>query len=317
MKTLLLSLLFSTSVLAAPDATWTLQTGAPWQVNGSVKANQDLSAVDSLDGKTGFLASDEGSALQSVTFDAAAKTLTVGDTFKLLGKKQEADIEGIAAAPAENCYYVTGSHAISRKKMEYEASRFHLFRVKVDAATGNLSGGTQVGSLRDIMAGVPELKAFLDQPASGNGIDIEGLAWRDGRLFVGFRAPVGGANAWVLETTGAAVFDGAPLKPTLHVLPLGSGMGIRAMATVPEGFFLLTGDSGGPQISGVPELFFWAPGAAAVKLGTVPTAGAKPEALMVLSQSPEAVELLMISDGLTNGNPVTLKVSKTTAQEPS
>lgn len=310
MKPILLSLALTTSLIAAPDASWSLKTGEPWQLTGSVKGNQDLSAIDSLNGKTGLLASDEGSAVQSVSIDGANRVITAGESFKLLGKKQEADIEGIAAAPAENCYYITGSHAISRKKLQMEESRYHIYRMKPHPVSGALSGQADQGSLRKILESVPELKTFLDQPAHANGIDIEGLTWKDGRLFIGFRAPVGGENAWVLETTGAAIFEGAAPEAKLHVLPLGKGTGIRALATIRDGLLILTGDSGTGQAAPVPGLFYWTPGAEPVRLGDVPAGGAKPEAMMVLSESDTGIRLVMISDGLTNGNPVTLTLTK-------
>lgn len=311
MKTILLSLALTTSLIAAPDASWSLKTGEPWQLTGSIKGNQDLSAIDSLNGKTGLLASDEGSAVQSVSIDAANRVITAGESFKLLGKKQEADIEGIAAAPAENCYYITGSHAISRKKLQMEESRYHIFRMKPHPVSGALSGRADHGSLRKILESVPELKVFLDQPAHANGIDIEGLTWKDGRLFIGFRAPVGGENAWVLETTGAAIFDGAAPEAKLHILPLGKGTGMRALATVRDGLLILSGDSGGTgPAAPAPALFFWKPDTAPVRLGDVPAGGAKPEAMMVVGESDNAIRLVMISDGLAYGNPVTLTLSK-------
>ena len=135
MKTVLCSLLLSTAAMATEGAGWTLHPGGPWQVSGSLKGKKDVSAIDLISSSTGLLASDEGSLVQAVRLDAALRTLTLGAAWPLLGPKQEADIEGIAAAPAENCYFVTGSHAISRKKMELEPSRFHIFRVRLNPAT--------------------------------------------------------------------------------------------------------------------------------------------------------------------------------------
>lgn len=311
MKTVLCSLLLSTAAMATEGAGWTLHPGGPWQVSGSLKGKKDVSAIDLISSSTGLLASDEGSLVQAVRLDAALRTLTLGAAWPLLGPKQEADIEGIAAAPAENCYFVTGSHAISRKKMELEPSRFHIFRVRLNPATQVPSGAVDTATLRPLLESMPELKPFLDEPTTAHGIDIEGLAWREGKLFIGFRAPGQGEHAWVLETSVKAVFDGAPADGRLHALPVGRAIGIRALTPVREGFLFLSGDAGLDQSRAAPALYFWKPGAPPQKLGPVP-AGGKPEALTVLSESDAAIELLMLSDGPVNGSPVGLQVKKST-----
>lgn len=310
MKTLLLPLLLTTAIASADPSGWTMETTGPWQVTGNIKSKKDVSAIDLISSSKGLLASDEGSSVQSVKLDAAARSITVGGSLALLGPKLEADLEGMASAPAESCYYVTGSHAISRKKQELETSRYHIFRVRVNPSTQEPSGASDTASLRPFLEAHAELKPFVDQPAAGNGIDIEGLAWREGRLFIGFRSPFQGETAWILEVGTKAVFDGGAPDSKLHALPVGRATGIRALTSVKDGFLFLSGDSGQDQATAVPSLYLWKPGAPPEKLGAVP-AGDKPEALAVLSENETAIQLLMISDGPPNGNPTGLFVRKT------
>lgn len=310
MKTLICSLLLALPVSAVESLSgWSLQPGPAWQVSGTLKGKKDLSALDLISGSAGLLASDEGSQVHAVRLEPAARRLTIGQGYPLLAPGEEADIEGIAAAPAENCYYVTGSHAVSRKKQEIEASRYHLFRIRLDPATRLPSGVDGAVSLRPALESFPELKAALDRPAGANGMDIEGLAWKDGRLFVGFRAPFQGENTWVLETSTKTLFEGGAPDAKLHALPVGRATGIRALTPIREGFLFLSGDSGQDLSTVPPALYVWQPGSPPVRLGKVPAPG-KPEALAVLSETASTIELLMLSDGPVHGSPVGLQVEK-------
>lgn len=309
MKNILLPLILTTALASASPSGWTMETTGSWRVAGKIKSKKDVSAIDLFSGSKGLLASDEGSSVQSVKLDPAALTLTIGASWSLLESKSEADFEGMAAAPAEHCYYVTGSHAISRKKQVMESSRYHIFRVQANPATGEPSGISDTASLRPILEAQPELKPFLDEPAMANGIDIEGLAWRDGRLFVGFRAPCHGGTALILEVGAKAVFDGGEPDTKLHALPVSRGTGIRSLTAVQEGFLFLGGDSGQDQATTLPGLYFWKSGALPQKLGSLPAG--KPEALTVLSENETEIHLLIISDGLPNGNPTGVVVRKT------
>lgn len=292
-------------VAAAPS--WSLQPGPAWQTSGKLKSPNDLSAVDTLNGRVGVIAGDEGSALQSVLLDPARRTISTAGNLRLLGKKQEADLEGIAAAPPENCYYVTGSHALSRKKQVLEDSRYHLFRVRQDPDSGDLQDPPDTTTLRPLLETFAELKPFLDQPAAADGLDVEGLAWRAGKLFVGFRAPVAADHAWILEADAASLFQGGKAEGRLHKVSLGPRMGIRALAAWKEGFLILSGDSGHGVAGDVPALFHWRPDTPAVRLGSVPVLpGAKPEGLSLLVESAQEVRLLLLSDGPAQGHPIEL-----------
>lgn len=290
-----------------------LTTGPAWRFTGPVKlkGKKDISAFDSLDGKTGVVATDEGNTVQIVRIDAKNGVLSVVGNVDLLGGgKVEADIEAIAAAPEEKCYYVTGSHAVSRKKGEIEATRSHIFKLETDAS-GAPTGKVKKASLRPVIASVPELKPFLDKPAEENGVDVEGLAWREGRLYVGLRAPVERGKAWILEVDPACVFGGKPPAAKAHAVELPEGTGIRAMATIKEGLVFLNGDSGRGQTTTAPGLYFWDPaGGEVIRLGDVPEYGAKPEALYVIRDTDAEMEVLVIRDGVADGAPQTMKIKK-------
>lgn len=310
MKSYLSLLLLFTAVQSANAGDWTLHKGEPWQIDGKIKGSEDISAIEFGAAGKGLLASDEGAKIQSISFQVESRTITVGENYRLLEGKVEADIEGIAVAPAENVMYATGSHALSRKKKEKELSRFHIFRIKMDATTGEPTNDIEVGSLRPLLKSHSEFLPFLDRPANGNGVDIEGLAWKSGRLFIGFRAPSYGENAWIMEVSPAAIFDGATPDAKLHSIPLGRSIGVRSLTAIKDGFLLLSGDSGQEFGNAPPAIYHWNPGVATTRLGPIPAIESKPEALTVISETDTTIELLVLSDGPIGGSPLGIQIKK-------
>jgi hypothetical protein len=75
-------------------------------------------------------------------------------------------------------------------------------------------------------------------------VNIEGLASRNGRLFVGLRGPNLDGNAFVLEVGANDVFGGKSQPSyTLHRLQMGPGLGVREIGAVRSGFLLIAGNS--------------------------------------------------------------------------
>lgn len=202
-------------------------------------------------------------------------------------KDEEVDIEGIDfAAPY---LWVTGSHSTKRKKpkgkkrgkdlerlAEIEAERNRYLLARVPFADGGLRRETPDGAraaclpetndsggnpLMDALKFDPHLGLFARAalPSKENGLDIEGLAVRGDRVFLGLRGPVLRGWAVVLELRVREASPGVlgldpvgegdrPYKK--HFLNL-DGLGIRDLCWHGDDLLILTGptmDLDGPQI---------------------------------------------------------------------
>jgi hypothetical protein len=314
---LALSLLAACPLAAAgpPVAAWTLEWGAAWTVRGDFPKGRDLSAAAAFGLDHGLAASDETRAAQRVSFDPAAKVLTVHESLPLLaGKTPELDLEGAAASTSQRAYFLVGSQALSRKKDVFERDRGWLFKLPVDDANRPQPGAVAKADLRAVLTADAVLAPFLNQPSDENGLDIEGLAEREGRLFLGLRGPVRDGQATILEVGVDELFAG---KATLrhHRLALGPGRGVRDLTALADGagFLVLAGPSGGADggksATGAKyEVWHWAgPDTAATRLGPLGAVAGEPdakaEALVVLRQTPTAIEGVVLHDGPKNGAP--------------
>jgi hypothetical protein len=199
------------------------------------------------------------------------------------GEELEIDIEGM---DIENgCLWLTGSHSSKRRrprlkggpadrlaKAETEASRFLIARFPLDGAGRPAGGGAAVlplverdglpgNALTDVLADDPHLAPFLRPAVAGrgqqrvplpgkdNGLDIEGLAVRGGRLWLGLRGPV--LRGWAM-LLGLAIDGSTPGR--LALAPAGrdgrgyrklflhlGGMGIRDLCFDGDDLLILAG----------------------------------------------------------------------------
>lgn len=341
---LLWALMLTTIVLAAappPLYATGLPLGNSVQVEGTIEEGEDVSAVVAID-RFLLVGSDEKAAIQIL--EQTGTGFKVGGRIQLLpGKKDEADIEGLAIGKSETAgettVYAIGCHCANRKKLEddktmaknlerlgtveTEESRAGVYRLTVNAQ-GALSKPVQRKSLKSFFEGSSFLQRFVSLPSKEssipskeNGIDIEGLAVdTDGKLFAGLRGPVLRGNF-----VPVLVFDfDNPDGAALRFVNL-KGLGIRDMAAVKGGFLVLAGPVGeGPADF---RIFFWdgtdaIPGKDRQKafvineLGTIspPEPDAKLEGLAVLSEDDQKFEVLLVFDGLANGRPTRLTVGK-------
>src|SRR5512139_3451641 len=287
------------------------------------QTHTNLSAIR-LDGRCLWAAGDETATIERLTAlpaDAGDGTVTAFDdhrTFRLAdyvklpaGPDEEADIEGIARD--DGWLWAVGSHSLKRKKIKdghspakslkrlatvvREENRFILARLPlVTGADGlpEITGhdgdraasilGGHGDSLTDLLAGDRHLAPFLALPGKDNGVDIEGIAVRDGRVYIGFRGPVLRGWAVVMEIRpephpsdpgrlrlmplakgGDEAGDGSGARPLyrLHFLDLG-GLGIRDLCPYGDDLLILTGPS--MDLDGPVRLVRWR-GAAAVRAG--------------------------------------------------
>ena len=194
------------------------------------------------------------------------------------GADGEMDIEGLCADAG--FLWIVGSHARKRSKpkrdeadrsqalqsmveIEREPNRYFLGRIPlVEEAAGLftpapsdserkaawLKLGKKQSSLERWLAADPHLGPFLKIPAKENGLDVEGLAVRGNRVWLGLRGPVLRGHAVVLDLKlrlkasdrlKARRIDGER-RYRKHLLDT-RGLGIRDMRFEGDDLLLLVG----------------------------------------------------------------------------
>ena len=194
------------------------------------------------------------------------------------GAEGEMDIEGLCAV--DGFLWVVGSHALKRSKpkrdeseaddalrrmerVDREPNRHFLGRIPLAEEAPSLfvpsrsDGGRRAAwakfgkgnsALNDWVADDPHLAPFLTIPAKENGFDVEGLAVRGNRIWLGLRGPVLRGHAVVLDleiaekTPGrlkARRIDGER-RYRKHLLDT-RGLGIRDMRLDGDDLLLLVG----------------------------------------------------------------------------
>lgn len=256
----------------------------------------------------------------------AGEDIVLPDVDKNDGR--ELDIEGIAVDG--NFIYVVGSHSSTRNnaaskksykrnrktfnqgKIKNEPSRDWLHQVEVNQQVQPLE--IKSISLTDVISNHKALKAFSEIPSKENGVDIEGIAVDDGWVYVGFRGPVFRDNyVPVLKFK----FDEHEESVTLLLVKLDGG-GVRGMASVMDGFLIVSGpvgDAPGPYL-----VHHWngqdmVPGkdrddttGYIAKLGEIDVSKGKAEGILVLDVESGAdddceFKFMIIFDGIKNGGP--------------
>jgi len=266
------------------------------------KTAEDLSVVERT-GDVLFAAADEGAELvRLVAQDGGTAyredtAFPLSDVFALPakpGESDEADIEGMAIA--DGWLWVVGSHSLARKKprkkdapaaalarlgeVRRDPNRFLLGRIPLGTdANGRptpvpADGGRTARCVRFTEGGSALTKAlredeqfarFLDIPAKENGFDVEGLAARGDRLFLGLRGPVLRGWACILEL---AVEEDPDDPDTLTLLRIGpndarfrkhfldlGGLGIRELTFDGEDLVILAGPT--MDLDGPVTLWRW------------------------------------------------------------
>jgi uncharacterized protein DUF3616 len=318
--------LLSQAALAQPGTIEPQPTA--WRVEPALanrKEAENISAVACSPGRrTCLLVSDEisrnGHYVRFIRVEEPRLATAPGRTLDLLPSHvEETDAE--AADFSDGFFYVVGSHGVSKGDGAYQPSRFFAYRFPEHA--GEVGQVQRTGRLEALIASVgalaptacTEARARRREcpPLQRDGVNIEGMVVRGGRILLGLRAPVLGDEALVLEVEAEPLFGGppawgAPTAHRLHRLPLGPGVGIRDMAKVEGGILVLGGPSRPePEGEGGPApVFFWpASGGAPRPLGLLGgvARGHKPEALLVLDDAPAGWRVLVLSDGPAGGSP--------------
>ncbi len=241
-----------------------------------------------------------------------------------------AEFDGEGVAYAEPYFYIVGSHGCSRKGGEFRLSSFLLARIRVDAE-GIPTGpdGKKLAPeewqdavettyrLSDYLAKADKAGAFFGKSLdeTENGLNIEGLAVDGDRLLVGLRAPALSDAAYIVAAEIADLFrpGNGPAKGKAEVMPikLGKNMGIRDLASLPDGQLLVLAGPAQEQDLAY-QLFLVEPGKGGkpkslAKLEPMESEEedepVKAEAVTVLSADGGELRVLILFDGIKNGAP--------------
>ncbi|MGM4939751.1 DUF3616 domain-containing protein [Rhizobium sp. 768_B6_N1_8] len=227
----------------------------------------------------------------------------------------ELDLEAIACE-GDNLW-ICGSHCRVRKKPEpgislnwefkNRKSRRLLARFKLRDAGGHISKADWLpfegpGSLRETLERDIFIAPFCALPSKENGIDIEGLAVRGNRVFIGLRGPTIDSHAMIFELR---MTDGFRIgSENRFFLDLG-GLGIRDLTWMDDRLLILAGPVG--DASGPFRIYLNQPESTSVSvLHTWHGIHEKPEGLCWL-QSDAQTDLMVIYD-----SPDDSRISSTT-----
>lgn len=305
-RALTLSVLAFFAGAAANAAEKKLDPVREWNVSGNFKggdARMNISgAACTTKLKSCLIVNDEENYAQF--FDIEGTTLVPGDPVTLR-EKAEGDPDGEGAAYYNDHFYVTGSHGRARHSVEkssvpsYVVFRFHKDRPNdVEAST----------RLHDVIHDSPGIGQFFNDLLDKNGVNIEGIAVKDGRMYLGFRGPSTEGHAFILSVDAAAVFTKKdPVDAKVAKVKLGPTTGIRDLAAVDGGLLILSGPVNDQDV--IPAIFLWNDQTGDLKLVgelVIPAKlkEAKAETLLILPDlTIEAYRALIMFDGAENGAP--------------
>jgi Protein of unknown function (DUF3616) len=233
------------------------------------------------------------------------------------GERKFRDLDGEAVAYEAPFFYVVGSHGCSRYSNKSRSSSFILARIperQVASATRtfNPSSVETTYRLSEALAAAPRIRPYFTQDLmSANGVNVEGLAVVGGKLFAGLRAPTLDGNAFIVAIDANRLFDeNASINEddvkTISA-PIGASRGIRDLTRLNDGQLLILSGPGqnAPMPFAIHVLDIKAETTTLLgTLGELPnSAKAKAEAISVLSQHGNAVDILVMFDGLPSGGP--------------
>ena len=262
----------------------------------------DISAVAAV-GRTLFAAADETATVERLVRGSDGDyrqqdSIALGDHFDLpQGPGGEMDIEGLAIDG--DFLWITGSHSLKRDKpdlcsddnaraldeleeIDRNANRYFLGRLPLVAGRGGVHRPTRSGersgkdgpaclkmsrkgrnALTKVLYRDRHLAPSVNMPCKENGFDIEGLAVKGERLFLGLRGPVLSGWAVVVELKLGASKQGRlklrrcgrkGRRYRKHFLPL-RGLGIRDLRFDGDDLLVLAGPT--MNHDGTGALFRW------------------------------------------------------------
>jgi hypothetical protein len=311
----------------------------PLKVSGDFEGKGNESAADisgiscpesMAEAGTCLLVNDENKNAQFATFKDRTDNkdkLTVGDAVTLIGDERDPktlgrapegictkddgfkDLDGEGVAYAKPYFYVVGSHGCSRSKGLFRLSSFILARF--DPAHPDRV--TTTYRVSDLLQASDKVSPFFGKNLNTeNGLNIEGIAVIGDTLWVGLRAPVtGDGDAYLLSGSISDVFregHDPGVKP-VHTMGIKlDKRGIRDLAPLPDGRILVL--AGPAQDQDVTYKLYIANPATNgnTELGTLESISkdgtiGKAEGLTVIEVTGNKAKLLVVFDGLKNGDP--------------
>ncbi len=270
------------------------------------KLRDGLSAVVLVE-NTLWLAGDETTRLERLSREdrdvyAGHAAFPLNDYLTLpAGEEEEADIEGLDVS--DGYLWLVGSHSLKRSNpkpgkpiaenrkrlssVTSDGNRYLLARIPLSKLgpvqvlkkelreqdawriAGQLRGNAKGNELTDALAKDQHIGDFLAIPGKDNGLDIEGLAVAEGRVFVGLRGPVLRGWTTILELAvkedddASSTFglkeigsNGRPYRK--HFLDLG-GLGVRDLCIDGDDLLILAGPT--MDLDGPVTVFRWRDGA--------------------------------------------------------
>ena len=276
----------------------------------ALATHTNLSAVRS-DGPVLWVAGDETATVERLVAEGdgwgAQESFHLADLVPLPGEDdaEEADVEGLAREG--RFLWAVGSHSLRRRRVKDhhdgaaalrrlgtvtgQANRQVLLRLPVQDVDGlprlvrelevdgrvhrAASFGSRGKDLRDLLSDDEHLAPFLPLPGKDNGLDVEGIAVRGDRVYLGLRGPVLRGWAVVLEVRPFVDPDD-PARLRLreldggrryrkHVLDL-AGLGVRDLCPQGDDLLVLAGPT--MDLDGPVRVYRWH-GAMAVDAPTV------------------------------------------------
>jgi len=281
---------------------------------------------------------DEGVVAHYVRLTASGYSIE-NDAVRLRETQDELDAE--AATTDGKRYYVAGSHSAKRKDCESNPGSRHLLRFDVNESTGKakysadgrLANYADTEALWSLMSSKDELRDYVGerkclgtkpppevpQLRGQRGVNIEGLAAKNGMLHVGFRGPsMADGTVPILSVDAVGIFADREPKGSVTMLRLGKGRGVRDLAAIGQGILILAGPDDDSGDTGW-TLAVWdgvvKEGAvvepkvlADLDLSGVKLRGCdeelKPEAVAVAKEADRTLELVIMSDGMCDGGPL-------------
>jgi hypothetical protein len=226
---------------AADSDTWPVHVtlvGKKDKKDNKYKTAEDISGIACATShgfpRSCLVIDDNVQAAQFVTVKDGE--MTAGETVRLIDNNfddKDLELDGEGVAYADGFYYVIGSHGYprdsdhkldSKKDAAKIAARIaassQIVRFRADDGSA-ASSMERTGKLREIIAHASALAPYLDRRLDDNGLTIEGIAVRRGRILAGFRGPAlcNGLGA-VLSVAIDGVFgNAAPEAPPLPAAP--------------------------------------------------------------------------------------------------
>lgn len=263
--------------------------------------------------RTCLIANDQKNYAQFFAIDGSK--LVPGAVIRLRGDGADGDPDAEGVAFDDGFFYVIGSHGRSRYASKPNDSSYAVFRFPVgkngkpafEVSESKPTGVVSSDRLREAIREARGVGDFYDKPLSQNGVNIEGIAVKRGRIYLGFRGPSVDGQGFILSADADAVFGKGKLDAKVDTVALGATTGIRDLAAVDDGVLILSGPVNEQAVT--PAVFLWNDKTGALKkLGelAIPEQHRKhkAETLLVLRDAKkQPYRVLVMFDGPPNGGP--------------